>query len=118
MDFNHPLAGKTIEYRVKILKKLTKDDEKLIALIHRRLPRIDKSRFKVEISEGIATIKLPQEAILAEGIQIVKRALASDVRKYLPKIKLLRFVEEFRIAEEKPAKEESAGTKESPPQQQ
>ncbi len=38
LDFNPPLAGKTLIYDVTVTKKLESKEEKIGALIHRRVP--------------------------------------------------------------------------------
>ncbi len=58
VDFNHPLSGQVVEYEVKIVKKLSKPDEKLGALI--RVELLDKNP-KLEITDGKAKLKLSQE---------------------------------------------------------
>jgi len=47
LDFNPPLAGKTLVYEVTVQKKLETKEEKINALIHRRIPAVDITKFQL-----------------------------------------------------------------------
>lgn len=85
VDMNHPYAGKTIVYEVSVRKKITDNDEKIKALIKRRMPKIPLEKVKVEIgNEGKSiTIEMPKETFFVEGVQFVKFGLARDLKKYI-----------------------------------
>ena len=99
IDLNHPLAGKTLIYDVAVRAKIEEPAEKVRALIHRRLPLVPAENFEVEVGEEEITIRVPEEAFYVEGIQVIKRGLASDIMRFFEGVKLVRFVEEFRKAE-------------------
>jgi peptidylprolyl isomerase len=107
LDFNPPLAGKTLVYDVTVEKKLGADEEKVAALIHRRIPVVDAEKFKFTIQKKTLAIEMPEESFYVEGVQIVKRGIAMDMQKFLPTLTEIKFVESFR-SEPKPeaAKEE------------
>jgi len=110
LDFNPPLAGKTLIYEVTVQKKLETAEEKISALIHRRIPHIDIEKFSFEVANDTLTIKVPEEAFYLEGLQIAKRGIALDVQKFFPEIKTVSFTETFKKpeqAEEKPSSEKS-----------
>ncbi|MGD0330842.1 MAG: FKBP-type peptidyl-prolyl cis-trans isomerase [Nitrososphaeria archaeon] len=94
VDFNHKLAGKTIIYEVEVLEELKGDEEKVKALLSRRIP-IDKEKLKFLIQESIITFELPEDIYLEEGLQIVKRALSNDIFKFLPAINQVIFQENY-----------------------
>jgi peptidylprolyl isomerase len=94
VDFNHKLAGKTIIYEVEVLEELKGDEEKVKALLSRRIP-IDKEKLKFLIQESTITFELPEEIYLEEGLQIVKRALSNDIFKFLPAINKVTFQESY-----------------------
>ncbi|MEM2319310.1 MAG: FKBP-type peptidyl-prolyl cis-trans isomerase [Candidatus Bathyarchaeia archaeon] len=100
LDFNPPLAGKTLVYEVTVQKKLETRDEKIAALIHRRIPSVEAEKFKFNIENEVLSIEMPEEAFYIEGIQVAKRGIALDVQKFLPEITTVKFVETFRKAEQ------------------
>jgi peptidylprolyl isomerase len=102
LDFNPPLAGKTLIYDVTVNKKLESNEEKIGALIHRRVPVVEENNFKLTIQDTSLTIDMPETAFYIEGIQIAKRGIALDIQKFIPDLAETKFVEAFK-AEPKPA---------------
>jgi peptidylprolyl isomerase len=102
LDFNPPLAGRTLIYDVTVTKKLDTAEQKIGALIHRRVPVVEENKFKLTINGLDLTIDLPEETFYVEGIQIAKRGVAMDIQKFLPELAETKFVETFK-AEPKPA---------------
>jgi peptidylprolyl isomerase len=102
LDFNPPLAGKTLVYDVTVNKKLETNEEKITALIHRRIPLAEPETFRFAIKgKTTLTIDMPETAFYIEGIQIAKRGIAMDMQKFLPELTEIRFVETFK-SEPKP----------------
>jgi len=95
LDFNLPLAGKTLVYEVTVQKKIETVEEKIKALIHRRIPQIDIDRFSLGIEENNVTINVPEEAFYIEGLQILKRGIFMDMQKFFPEKKTVKFIEAF-----------------------
>lgn len=95
LDFNLPLAGKTLIYKVIIRKKLTDLVEKVKALIQWRIEDINLDEVKASLKGGELTIELPESFYLKEGIQYSKKGIARDVYKYLPKITKVSFIENY-----------------------
>ena len=102
LDFNPPLAGKTLIYDVTVSKKLESSEEKIGGLIHRRVPVVEEKLFKLTIDGNNLTIDMPEVAFYIEGIQIAKRGVALDIQKFIPELAETKFVETFK-AEPKPA---------------
>lgn len=96
LDFNPPLAGKTLVYEVTVNKKLETNEEKTAALIHRRIPVVEEAKFKFTIQEKTLTVEMPEETFYLEGVQIAKRGIAIDVQKFLPEMAEIKFVETFK----------------------
>jgi len=84
VDMNHPYAGKTVVYEVIVKKRITDHDEKIRALIRRRMPKVplEKTKINAEDTKKI-TIEIPKEIFFADGVQLVKFGLARDLKKYV-----------------------------------
>jgi peptidylprolyl isomerase len=106
LDFNPPLAGRTLIYETIVTKKLEKNEEKISALIHRRVPVVEEEKFKLCIQDKSLTIDMPEETFYVEGIQIAKRGISMDIQKFIPDLCETKFVETFK-AEPKPAPTEA-----------
>jgi peptidylprolyl isomerase len=101
LDYNPPLAGKTLVYDVIVQKKLEANEEKLATLIHRRIPVVEAAKFKLTLEEKALTVEMPEETYYLEGVQVAKRGISMDVQKFFPDFDLVKFVEVFK-AEPKP----------------
>jgi len=99
LDFNPPLAGKTLVYEVTVEKRLKTNTEKIAALIHRRIPAVEVENFNFKIGKTNVTLKMPEEAFYVEGIQLAKRGIATDIQRFLPEITTVKFVETFKKRE-------------------
>jgi FKBP-type peptidyl-prolyl cis-trans isomerase 2 len=95
LDFNPPLAGKTLVYNVTVKRKLEKRKEKILGLIHRRIPVVDISKFKVEIGQAEVVVHVPEEAFYLEGLQLAKRGVSTDIQRFFPATAAVRFIEIF-----------------------
>jgi peptidylprolyl isomerase len=96
LDYNPPLAGKTLVYEVTVQKKLETIEEQVGAVIHRRIPVAEQTKFSFTIKEEALNIEMPEEAFYLEGIQVAKRGIFADVRKFFPKITAVKFMETFK----------------------
>lgn len=94
LDYNHRLAGRTIAYSFNVLKQLEQDNEKIVALIKRRIP-VDENKLKVTLNEGNIDVELPNDYYMHEGLQVIKRAIVNDIFKYVNSAKKVRFVETY-----------------------
>ena len=114
VDFNHRFAGKTLLYDIDVIKKLETDEERVGALVKRRFG-LDDSKIKVKFATPELEIELAEEAFLAEGLQIIKRATANDIFKFVHAVKDIRFVETYHqaVAEEKKPEVPQAATAEA-----
>ena len=106
VDFNHRLAGKSIIYDFEVIKKVESDEDKVRALVDRRLAG-DGSKASFDMADGALTVSIPEDLFLVEGLQIIKRGIANDVFKFLPSLASLTFTEKFSNEKAQPKKEEA-----------
>jgi len=84
VDFNHPLAGKDLSYKIKINKKITDDKEKLNGYVKISLGTKD---FSAEIKENNTKITLK-----AEIPKEAQDKLSEKITELIPSIKKVEFV--------------------------
>ena len=104
VDFNSPLAGKTLIYDLKVKKIIKNKRGKIKALIHRRVLSVNIEKFNLKANEKKITIELPEEAMYLEGIQIAKRGIASDLQNFFSPERII-FTEVFAKPSPPPAEE-------------
>lgn len=118
LDFNPPLAGKTLVYETTVKKKLETVEEKIASLIHRRIPAVEQGKFQFTVKSKTVNIDMPEEAFYLEGIQLAKRGIAMDIQRFLEAITTVKFAETFKAepkkAEAKPEKEPAKETETKP----
>jgi len=96
VDYNHPLAGRTLVYDLSIERVLADDRDKILNMISRRVPEVPSDKFVIDQHDRDLTIEVPEEAFYLSGIQVAKKAIASDLQKYLPRINSIAFLETFK----------------------
>ena len=115
VDFNHRLAGKTLNYDVNVLKVLKTDEEKASSLVKRRLS-VEGDKIAISFIKPELVITLPEEAFLIDGLQIIKKAISADLFKFIPTIESIKFLEIYNKstptskAKEEPKAKELSGT--------
>src|SRR5690349_161654 len=101
VDYNHPLAGRTLVYDVSIDKVLENENEKILNLIALRIPEVPKEKFALKKHQSDLTIEVPEEAFYLSGLQVAKKAVTSDLQKFFPDIDTVAFQEVFKRSEPK-----------------
>ena len=98
VDFNNPLAGKNIEYTIKVVKEIKKDEDKAKELVNKFLPLKDKTpTVKVRGNEVIVTLP----AGLPKEIKPLNDLLAKTITNKIKSIEKVSFEEETEKKEDK-----------------
>lgn len=91
VDFNHPLAGKALEYEVEIKENITDTKEKIMAILELFL-KFEKNELEIKIDGENLEIKINGEREVPKPI---KKLIANNITKWIKIIKKVRFIEEF-----------------------
>ncbi len=103
VDFNHPLAGKTLKYRFKILEKVEGEVEKVKAIIEMDYGK-DVDNFKIEVKGDDISIELADTCKYDSSWSVAKYMIVSDIRDYVAN-KNVKFIEVYKKKEEKKKEE-------------
>ena len=115
VDFNHRFAGKTIVYDLNVIKSLETDQDKILGLLKRRFP-IEESKIKFEIKGIEVDVNIPEEAMMMEGLQVIKRAIANEIFKFVTKLEKVNFIDTYnRTKQEKPVEQKTSEIKQDQP---
>lgn len=101
VDFNHPLAGREVEYKIKVVKKIDDKKEQLKSTIRMELG-LDKTMFDVSVEGDKGTITLPEN--LKTLIETVKDKLVDKIKET---VKLKEVKVDYKKEEKKEANKES-----------
>jgi FKBP-type peptidyl-prolyl cis-trans isomerase SlyD len=94
IDFNHPLAGKTLLYEVEIKKQVTETKEKIYAIL-KFFSNLDESVANVKVENGEAEIEV-------KGLQIanrIKESVVKTIFQWINEINRIKFSEIYEKAE-------------------
>ena len=108
IDYNHPLAGKTINGKVYVRKIVSEAAERMRELIHRRIRNVNKEKFIISNLGKIVTVEMPEESFTLEDIQFAKKGLAKEISKYFPDVTTVQFTESHIVKMEPPKEEKAA----------
>lgn len=97
LDLNHPWAGRVLLYRVKVVKALQTESEKIKALLDRWFGENLSSKINVEISEDKKSLKItiPKEMYLIDDLQLRKYMCAKDIITYVLPEAVLTYIESY-----------------------
>ncbi len=102
VDFNPPMAGKTLRFDVTVKGIVSEPDEKVFAVLKRRIPAIPKEKYGVSIKGKTVTVDFPMESRYIEGIQYAEIGVAMDTLKVIPDSEKVKIVVTYERPE-KPA---------------
>jgi FKBP-type peptidyl-prolyl cis-trans isomerase SlyD len=113
VDFNHELAGKNLEYQVKVEEIIEDDTEKVKAMIqlHYPNPNLDSEKHTVLVEDGKAVIYMDEMAKFDQqrsymDITLARFRIARDIYDNMDNISKVEFVDVFEKKEETSEEEE------------
>lgn len=95
VDFNHPLAGKTLEYEVEVHKKISKKEDQMKSLFELHLPKVETKDLTIKLNQDTAEIMTPQDPKTRRYINLTEDIIAKDIIKYIKGIKQVKFIDVF-----------------------
>ncbi len=113
IDYNHPLAGRTLNAKVYVRKNVTVPEDRIRELIHRRIREVPKDRFLVSDLGTMVSIQMPDESFTLENIQYAKKGLAKEISRYFPDVTTVQFTESH-IVKAAPAPKPAEAKAEAP----
>ena len=105
VDFNHELAGKTLEYEISIEEKVNKDEEKIRYLVELHFSYTDPNEHEIKIENGVAKITIPESAKFNSSLIASKIFTSRDIFNFIEGIKKVEFIEVYEKKEEKKEEE-------------
>ncbi|HUV53660.1 MAG TPA: FKBP-type peptidyl-prolyl cis-trans isomerase [Candidatus Krumholzibacteriaceae bacterium] len=96
VDYNHPLAGRKIVYKLRVTENVTDEKKKMEALIGRRFLGIDTGEFKLRKTKKKLRIGVSDQVFFGENIQIAKRGVALDILRYFEELDEVEFYETIK----------------------
>ena len=113
VDFNHELAGKNLEYNIKVVKVLEDDVEKVKSMIelHYNAPNIDSDKHDIQIIDGVVRIAMDEMAKFDKkpymDITFARFRIARDIWENMENVEKVEFVDVFekKVEEEAEAAE-------------
>ena len=99
VDFNHPLAGKTLSYEVSVEAILRDPGDITKAFIKKYLPKTLLEEFTVTIEEDTVIIQLPRDETLLfrERLQFSKAFISSEIIENLDGISTVKYIEIYPV---------------------
>src|ERR671910_3630106 len=94
IDYNHRLASRVLIYDVNVVKKIESNEDKIKYLLKRRLP-LDDEKAKLEHNDDTVVIELSEDISLLDGLQIIKKAVTTDIFKFVDGLNKITFQEVY-----------------------
>src|SRR5829696_1074165 len=94
IDYNHRLASRVLVYDVNVVKKIESNEDKIKYLLKRRFP-LDDEKAKFEYNSDTVVIELSEDISLLDGLQIIKKAVTTDIFKFVNGLNKITFQEVY-----------------------
>ena len=96
IDYNHPLAGQSLDYNVEIIDKIEEFDEKIeYFMINKGIPKENISDFKINYIKNDKTLEITiPQMFLFQNLTYLKFGLAMDLQTHMAdEINDVKFIE-------------------------
>ncbi|MFW9943605.1 MAG: FKBP-type peptidyl-prolyl cis-trans isomerase [Candidatus Sifarchaeia archaeon] len=107
VDFNPPLAGKTLVFDVTVKGIVDEPKEKILAVLKRRIPAIPDDKYSVSIKGKTIKIEFPKESRYIQDFQYAEIGIAMDSLKVFDKAEKIEMVVTYERPERQTAAETS-----------
>lgn len=107
VDFNSPLAGKTLVFDVTVREIISDTLGKLEAIVKRRIPGLPDDRFDITVKGKTITINLPKETRYIQDIAYGEIGIAGDALKIHEDAKEVKIIVTYERPEPPPESESS-----------
>jgi peptidylprolyl isomerase len=109
LDFNPPLAGKTLVFDVTVKGIISDANDKIMAVLKRRLPGIPPDKYSVKIKGKTITIEFPKESRYIQDFQYAEIGVAMDALKVITTAERVKMVVTYDRPEPPPSEVASSG---------
>ena len=107
VDYNPPLAGKSLRYKFTITEEITSPEDKVKGFVELAYGQGRADGFKVDVQGDAVNLTLPDSCKYDQRWFVAKYRLVSDLRTYAG-FRTTRFIEEY-VTEEPKAQAEPTG---------
>ncbi|MHA2066134.1 MAG: FKBP-type peptidyl-prolyl cis-trans isomerase [Candidatus Thorarchaeota archaeon] len=108
LDFNPPLAGKTLVFDVTVKGIVSEPNDKIMAVLKRRLPGVPPDRYSVSVKGKTITIEFPKESRYIQDFQYAEIGVAMDALKVITTAEKVKMIVTYDRPEPPPATEETS----------
>jgi FKBP-type peptidyl-prolyl cis-trans isomerase 2 len=91
VDFNHPLAGKNLEYEIEVINQVTEMQEKVKCVIN-YFTGLNNNSIETKLTDGTVEVKLKNHLDLQKNL---KEAVVETIFKWIEGIKEIVFVDVY-----------------------
>jgi len=105
VDFNNPLAGRTLRYAFKVTRKATTPEERIRAILDMDYGLAEQ--FRIDLKDDVIEIRVPDVCKTDERWFVSKFRVVADLRE-LTDARVMRFIEEYEKKVEAPKEEAPA----------
>lgn len=89
VDFNHPLAGREVTYKLKVVKVVRDVQEKVKSFLERD---VGAEGIEVSVEGGEVTLKVPLQFLYSSENLAALEAFARDIERYVSEVARIRLV--------------------------